>query len=108
MPSATLGTQHASGTGFSQAPPNQHQGKLLAARSGVSGKGIGGGVNSSLPKAPCHTSVGSATDKLLFELCLAAKGWKSPAVLSRGAGAMWGALPWKAETIGLKHIQLNS
>lgn len=21
---------------------------------------------------------------------------------------MWGALPWKAETIGLKHIQLNS
>lgn len=30
--------------------------------------------------------------------------WRSPAVLS-GAGATWGALPGKAETVGLKHAQ---
>lgn len=30
--------------------------------------------------------------------------WRSPAVLS-GAGATWGALPWKAGTVGLKHAQ---
>lgn len=67
-----------------------------------------GGDNSSVPKAPHHGSAGSATNKLLFELCPAPEGWKSPAVLSGRAGAMWGAqttTPWKAETVGLKHIQ---
>lgn len=64
------------------------------------GKGLRGAT--ALPKASHHRFVGSATNKLLFELCPASKGWKSPAVLSRGADATRGALPWKAETI--KHV----
>lgn len=59
------------------------------------GKGLEG-TTALCPKAPRHRSVGSATNKLLFELRLAPEGWKSPAVLSRGASATWGALPWKA------------
>lgn len=61
--------------------------------------------------APEHSTTGllaqPRTRPSLSVVQPAAQGrpcWRSPAVLS-GAGATWGALPGKAETVGLKHAQ---